>query len=164
MKTSTKLMLTVVVIASFGLVGVAKWVDAAPSQSPVAVMKERAAQAMEKSNGDGETNDDAKEQQESKDLQPLAKISAQQAQQAAETAEKGKATRIKLENEDGNLIYAIVIGQKEVKVDAGNGQVLYSEAMSGDLNDQTADRKRPRSSVQVPQSASDGDGETNDDR
>ena len=36
---------------------------------------------------------------------------------------------VKLENENGSLVYAVVIGQTEVKGDAGNGQVMRQEAM-----------------------------------
>ncbi len=65
---------------------------------------------------------------------------------------------MKLENEDGNVIYAVAIGQKEVKVDAGNGRVLYTDA----ANSEGSEVKRPSSSIQVAE-VSDGDGETNDD-
>ena len=184
MKTSTKLILTAVAIGTLGLGGLAKLVNAAQTQSPVAVMP--AAQVTEKSDGDGEanpateapenasvaqlqannqkaeasdgdgeTNDDAKEQQESQKLQPLAKITPQQAQQAAEASVKGSASNVKLESENGNLVYAVEIGQNEVTVDAGNGRVLGTNTPTSENNEKT----QPRSSIQVPQS----DGETNDD-
>lgn len=162
MKTSTKLILAAAAISTLGLGGLAKLVNAAQTQAPVAVMP-RAAQGVEKSDGDGETNDDVKEQQESNKLQSFAKINAQQAQQSAETVEKGKATSVKLENENGNLVYAVVIGQKEVKVDAGTARVLYTEALHHAQKDDKTDSNHPRSSVQVPQTTGDGDGETNDD-
>lgn len=116
-------------------------------------------QVAEASDGDGETNDDMKDQQESAKLQPLAKITPQQAQQSAEQVAGGKASSVKLENEDGNLVYAVVIGQQEVKVDAGNGKVLYTDREGSEQNEST----RPRSSIQVTQSNGDGDGEANDD-
>ena len=93
-----------------------------------------------------EANDDVEEQEQAK-LQPLAKITAMQAQQAAETAEVGKATKVKLENEDGNLIYSVIIGQKEVAVDAGNGKVLYAE--NDNQNDDKNATYRPKNSIQV---------------
>ncbi|MGV0029006.1 PepSY domain-containing protein [Phormidesmis priestleyi] len=161
MKTPTKLILTAAAIATFGIGGLSKLVNATQTQSPVAVMP--AAQVAVKSDGDGETNDDLKDQQEAKKLQSLAKITPQQAQQSAEAAERGKATSVKLENEDGNLVYAVAIGQKEVKVDAGNAHVLYTESVKGDRKDDKNDSNHPRSSIQVAQSADDGDGETNDD-
>ncbi|MFN6536567.1 MAG: PepSY domain-containing protein [Nostoc sp. EkiNYC01] len=119
-----------------------------------------ATQVAEASDGDGETNDDAQEQQEAAKLQPLAKITAQQAQQAAETSVGGKAKSVKLENEDGNLVYAVEIGQQDVKVDAGNGKVLYAE--NGNQQDEKNEATRPKSSIQVKET-SDGDRQTNDD-
>ncbi len=117
------------------------------------------AQGSEASDGDGETNDDVKDQQESAKLQPLAKITPQQAQQAAEQVGGGKASTVKLENEDGNLVYAVTIGQQEMKIDAGNGKVLYTNKVGNEQNEGV----RARSSIQVTQSNGDGDGETNDD-
>jgi uncharacterized membrane protein YkoI len=189
MKTSTKLILAAAAIGTLGLGSLAKFVDAAPTQSPVAVMP--AAGVTEKSDGDGEANpateapentsnsqlqasnpsqqpeksdgdgeaNDATEQQESQKLQSLAKITPQQAQQAAEASAKGTASRVKLENENGNLVYTVVIGQNEVIVDAGNGKVLGTNTPNNENNEKT----QPRSSIQVSQPGGDGDGETNDD-
>ncbi len=161
MKSSTKLILTAAFAGTLGLAGLAKLVSATQTQSPIAVMP-HSNQAVEKSDGDGETNDDVKDQQESKKLQPLAKITAQQARRSAETAEKEKATSVKLENENGNLVYTVVIGQKEVTVDAGNARVLYADTLGTDRkNNQNNDRLR--SSIQVAQGMGDEDSETNDD-
>lgn len=110
----------------------------------------------QQSDGDGETNDDAEEQQEAAKLQSLAKITLQQAQQAAESAVAGKASSVELENENGNLVYAVEIGKQEVKVDAGNGRVLYTE--NENQEDEKNEASRPKSSIQVP----DNDGEAND--
>ncbi len=140
MKTSTKLVLGTTILGTIALSGIAKFVSASQPQSIVAMISE-------KSDGDGETNDDA---QEVKKLQPLAKISAEQAQRTVEAAEKTKASRVTLENDDGNLVYTIVVEQKEVKVDAGNGKILYSEALqNGKDNKDSEHETRPRSSVQV---------------
>ncbi len=108
---------------------------------------------------DGETNDGANEEQEDAKLQSLAKITAKQAKQAAETSVGGQASNVKLENENGNLVYAVVIGKKEVKVDAGNGKVLYTE--NGEENEKN-EASRPKSSIQVANNDS-SDKETNDD-
>lgn len=116
----------------------------------------RESQQTEASDGDGETNDDVEEQQEAAKLQPLAKITARQAQQAAQTSVGGQASKVELENEDGNLVYAVKIGQQEVKVDAGNGRVLYSE--NENQENEKNEASRPKSSIQVPNN----DGETND--
>lgn len=114
------------------------------------------SQQTEASDGDGETNDDVEEQQEAAKLQPLAKITAQQAQQAAQTSVGGQASKVELENEDGNLVYAVKIGQQEVKVDAGNGQVLYSE--NENQEDEKNEASHPKSSIQVPNN----EGEANE--
>ncbi len=128
---------------------------------PLTVTNSRGnTQVAEPSDGDGETNDDVEEQQEAAKLQSLAKITPQQAQKAAETAHGGTATHVKLENEDGNLVYAVKIGQQEVKVDAGNGRVLYTEYANQE--DKKSEASRPHSSIQVTET-SDRKIETNDD-
>ncbi|MBZ9715416.1 PepSY domain-containing protein [Deinococcus multiflagellatus] len=70
--------------------------------------------------------------QEDAQVRALAKITPQQATQAAQAAVPGAASSVKLEDEDGSLVYAVVIGQTEVMVDAGNGQVLHQEAEDGE--------------------------------
>lgn len=110
---------------------------------------------------DRESNDDVEEQQEASQLQRLAKITPQQAQQIAEKAVGGQAQRVKLDNENGNLIYSVEIEQQEVNIDAGNGQVLYVQKTTQD-NEAMEEASRPRSSIQVPHSQ-DNEHETNDD-
>lgn len=58
----------------------------------------------------------------------LAKISSDQAKAAVEKSASGSASSVKLEEENGNVVYAATVGTKEVKVDAGNGKVLHTEA------------------------------------
>ncbi|MEH2451876.1 PepSY domain-containing protein [Nostoc sp.] len=129
MKTSTKIILAAAFVGTLGLAGLSRVVSAKQPQSFVAIERQHhsTTQVAEASDGDGETNDDAQEQQEAAKLQPLAKITAQQAQQAVEASVGGKAKSVKLENEDDNLVYTVEIGQQNVKVDAGNGKVLYAE-------------------------------------
>ncbi|MEA5594078.1 PepSY domain-containing protein [Rivularia sp. UHCC 0363] len=115
----------------------------------VAVNNSEKTEIAEASDGDGETNDDAEEKQEAAKYQSLAKITSQQAQQAAETALGGKAKKVELENEDGNLVYKVDIGNKEVMVDAGNAKILETENQNQEAND-AAEANRPRSSIQVP--------------
>lgn len=180
MKTSTKLIVVGTLLGTLGLAGVARFAFAGPAQPPYATIPEQRDHKLtaQASNGDGETKDDIKGQtsdgdketndgvkeeaadlKESARLQPLAKITAQQAQQAAEATQGGQASSVKLENEDGNLVYAVKIGKQEVKVDAGNGKVLYTETAN-----QENEANRPRSSIQVSEApGGDGDGETNDD-
>ena len=66
------------------------------------------------------------EQQETESLQSLAKITLEQAKQAAEEAVGGTASSVELEVENGSLVYQVEIGQTDVVVDAGNGEVLYT--------------------------------------
>ncbi|MEH2296714.1 PepSY domain-containing protein [Nostoc sp.] len=156
MKTSTKIIFAAAFVGTLGFAGLSRVVSAKQPQSFLAIARQNhnVTQVAEASDGHGETKDDAQEQQEAAKLQPLAKITAQQAQQAAETSVKGKAKSIKLENEDGNLIYAVEIGQQEVTVDAGNGKVLYVE--NANQQDEKDEATHPKSSIQVKES-SDGD-------
>jgi len=106
-----------------------------------------------------EMDDDREDQQEAAKLQPLAKITIQEAKQAAQTAVAGTASSVKLENENGNLVYEVVIGQQEVMVDAGNGNVLYTENINQE--DEHNEALRPKSSIQVSDS-NERNAETND--
>lgn len=161
MKTSAKLAVAAAYIGSLGFVVIAQTVQAAQSQPQVTMVSQRSSytQIAEASDGDGETNDSAKEQTEATKLQSLAKITPQQAQQAAETVQGGRASRVKLEDENGNLVYAVTIGQQELLVDAGNGRVLSNSNPNTEQNDGI----QTRSSIQVPNS-SHRDSETNDSR
>ncbi len=152
MKTSTTIILAAAFVGTLGLAGLSRVVTAKQPQSFVTIVRQHhsATQVTEASDGDGETNDDG---QEAAKLQPLAKITAQQAKIAAEASVGGKAKSVKLENEDGNLIYAVKIGQQEVTVDAGNGKVLYVE--NANEQDEKNEASRPKSSIQV-QENSDG--------
>jgi uncharacterized membrane protein YkoI len=161
MKTSIKVILVAATVGVLGMAGLAKAVLAGQNQSINAVVPQHSSMIAqktteigEKSDRDRETNDDVKDSQESSKLQSLAKITPQQAQQSAEAANQGtKASQVKLENENGNLIYAVTIGQTEVTVDAGNGKVLSSSESEAN------EGNRPHSSIQVSQSKV-GDGET----
>ena len=193
MKNATKVIAIFSLVGTMGIAGLARNVYASQSQTrpqiallndgnsannitnakqvkSVAINDTRKSTKMaQTSDGDGETNDDAEEKQETAKLQPLAKITAQQAQQAAEASVNGKASRVKLENEDSNLVYAVVIGQQEVKVDAGNGEVLYTE--NDNQENDTNEASRLKSSIQVSQNNNgdaasgmpEGHRETNDD-
>ncbi len=66
---------------------------------------------------------------EAKQLASLATINSDQAKAAAEKNAGGSASSVKLEEENGNIVYAVTVGTKEVKVDAGNGNVLATEAV-----------------------------------
>ena len=62
----------------------------------------------------------------------LATITADDASRAALAAQPGTVTDVQLENENGNLVYSVLVdtgnGSVDVKVDAGNGTVLTTEA------------------------------------
>ena len=69
------------------------------------------------------------EQDESAALQSLAKISADQAKAAALAANAGATVKsVTLQGENGSLVYGVELANgMDVKVDAGNGQVLHTE-------------------------------------
>jgi len=99
------------------------------------------------SDGDGELPDQQEEQQEDAQLRSLARISADQARQSAEAVQHGTADRITLENEDGNVVYKVMIAQVEITVDAGNAKVLQVEQ----VNSESEQNDVPfSSSIQVP--------------
>ncbi|MDB5099465.1 MAG: hypothetical protein JWM80_3886 [Cyanobacteria bacterium RYN_339] len=80
---------------------------------------------------DVEENDQAEAQR----LAALAKITPAQAIAAARQRAGGVAGQAKLEEEDGFLVYAVHVGDQEVVVDAGNGQVLAMEREEADERD-----------------------------
>ncbi len=157
MKTSTKAVLIATLVGLVGIGGLAKTARAIPMQST----QPSAIEVADRETGEAKNDqNDQMDTAQSAKLRALAKITPQQAQQAAEAAVSGKATSVKLENEDGSLVYAVAIAQKEVKVDAGNGRVLYTDS----LNNEGSESNHVRSSIQVSQTGKgDGDGETNDD-
>lgn len=67
-------------------------------------------------------------------LAPLATVTADEATAAASASQPGTVLSTELENENGNVVYSVVIdtgsGMVDVKVDAGNASVLGSD--SGD--------------------------------
>lgn len=73
--------------------------------------------------------------QEQSQYQALAKITAAQASTAAQAKVPGKVLSVKLEEEDGFLVYEVKIGTMEVLVDAGNGQVLSQSAADTEESD-----------------------------
>jgi uncharacterized membrane protein YkoI len=66
-------------------------------------------------------------------LAALVRIDASRANSAALAQVPGTVLRVALDNENGNLVYSVQIKTasneiKDVKVDAGNGSVLYVDA------------------------------------
>ena len=77
---------------------------------------------------------DVSEDQEAATLQSLATITQDQAEQAAlATAPGATVTKVTLDNENGWVVYSVTLDNgTEVKVDAGDGQVLATETDEGD--------------------------------
>lgn len=99
-------------------------------------------ESRETSDKAGENESEAEDQAEvaeSARLQSLATISADQAKSAALAQVAGTVTKVELENEDGNVVYGVEIktadGERDVKVDAGNGSVLHVEKGDGEDDD-----------------------------
>ena len=163
MKTVLKLMtLAAIGIAAISVVGLSKLTSvsaqSAPTSAPASTQKPAAP--AKASNGNGETHDDAQSAGETARLQALATITPQQAQQTAEQKMGKPADKVEIENDRGSLVYAVGFGQQDVKVDAGNGQILYTD----NQNDGENNVAHPKSSIQISGTgAGDGDGETNDD-
>jgi uncharacterized membrane protein YkoI len=63
-----------------------------------------------------------------KDLAGQAKISEAQAIAAATRAASGALNEVDLEQAGGRLVYTVDVGAKDIKVDAGNGQVVAVDA------------------------------------
>ena len=59
-----------------------------------------------------------------KDLLPLPKISLAQANAAAQNAVDGSLGQVDLERYQGRVVYMVDVGDREVRVDAANGQVV----------------------------------------
>ena len=76
------------------------------------------------------------ESTEATQLAALAKVTADEAGAAATAAVPGTVTGIRLENEDGSVVYTVEVstttGTVDVTVDAGTGAVLAQEADSAD--------------------------------
>jgi uncharacterized membrane protein YkoI len=67
----------------------------------------------------------------------LAKITLQQATTIASNAQSGNISKAELQNEDGFLVYNIVVVSPdkkihEIKVDAGNGSILRTDVDSAE--------------------------------
>jgi uncharacterized membrane protein YkoI len=67
----------------------------------------------------------------------LAKITLQQATTIASNAQSGNISKAELQNEDGFLVYNVVVVSQdkkihEIKVDAGNGSILRTDVDSTD--------------------------------
>lgn len=80
-----------------------------------------------------QSDDDSQaEGAETSRYQAMAKVSMDEAIKAAQAAlnTTQAPARASLENENGYLVWEVVIGSQEVKVDAGTGKVLHTEQVS----------------------------------
>ena len=82
---------------------------------------------------ENETSDDGSEAAEEQQLQGLAKIDRSQAEQAALKEVPGTVKEAELGDENGYVVWEVEVAAddgsyREVKVDAGNGQILAQEA------------------------------------
>lgn len=129
MNDKLKIALAATGVGIISLVAISRTSFAQSSMpSPIAVLQQQTqAIKADMGDGDGEENDDAQEQQESAKLQSLAKITPLAARSAAEAKQGGKASRVKLEDENGRVVYAVMIGKTEVTVDATDGRILSTE-------------------------------------
>ena len=80
------------------------------------------------------------EQGESTALASKAKITANQAKKIAEAKVGSTASAVKLANENGSLVYEVKTAKQEIKVDAGNGNVL--KIGQADNKKEQADNKK----------------------
>ncbi|HHW42414.1 peptidase [Desulfofundulus thermobenzoicus] len=143
---------------------------AAPTGQPAAVVSQSGSQQQQNEQKPAYTssiqmpdtgNDNTEkgrdnEAAENASLQSLAKISAEQAKSSALKAVAGKVTGVSLDNENGNVVYSVEIqtakGLTDVKVDAGNGQVLAQETGEDDHGNQAHE-------VEKGATGTDNDGE-----
>jgi len=90
--------------------------------------------AIEEQSGDQNEADNATEPQQSgvlddgKDLLPQAGIKLDQAIAAAQSAASGPVGEVDLEHYQGNLVFNVDVGDKDVKVDAHTGAVLSADS------------------------------------
>lgn len=100
---------------------------------------------------EGQGHDAAEEGQdneavESTSLQSVAKITVKQAEASALKAVPGKVTGVALENENGNVVYSVGVqtttGITDVKIDAGNAQVLSQDRQQDRQGDHESDQEK----------------------
>lgn len=163
MNNKLKIVLAATGFGIVALIGISRSSFAqSATQSPVAVLRQlKQVVKPDIGDNDAEKNDDVQDQQELAKLQKLIKITPQQAQQAAEAIQLGKVSSVKLENENGNVVYSVVIGKAEVVVDAGNARIL-SNTSDRENGKEASEQKQPKSSIQTSVDPSDGDGEKKD--
>jgi len=113
---------------AFGLLGAGYAASGGQTQSPAYKSSIQVKDQNRKEQGERH-----EERGEAAQLASLAKIDVSQASSAALAQVPGTVLKVALDNENGNLVYSVEIKTgsneiKDVKVDAGNGQVLHMDA------------------------------------
>lgn len=114
--------------------------DPQPAQAPAAAQQDNEGGEQNpsyKSSITAPEQEFESEGAEAEALQSKATISSAEAKSAALAAVPGTAGQVELDNENGAVVYSVEItkadGSKlDVKVDAGNADVLHQEADDGD--------------------------------
>ena len=150
MNNSIKTILTVLLV---GTLGAGSLITVALANTNDRSNKTLMTQAVEdetemEEDRESEAEEKLEEEQEAARLQPLAKISADRAREAALQVQDGEVTELELEAENGSLVYEVTIGETEVFVDAGNGDILYTQGVNEKI-DEATEQARPRGSIQV---------------
>jgi uncharacterized membrane protein YkoI len=99
------------------------------------------AQQAPQTTGDETRQEEQNEAAEAQQLQSLAKIDQNAAEQAALQAVPGTVKEVELGNENGYVVWEVEVAGNdgtlyEVKVDAGNGQVLHQETEDDEGSEQ----------------------------
>lgn len=167
MKNSIKTLLSLGLVTALGTGGTILIANA-QDNAPKASRDAQVAQTVDNEANEGPENEadegpeneaeDANDAQEMAQYEALATITAEQAKQKAEAAQGATATKVELDEDDGSLVYEVRFANKtEVLVDAGNGEILKTEAAGEEENDAT---ETPiKGSIQVPADANE-QGET----
>lgn len=119
MKKATKVILAISTAGTLAAFGVSQFVSA-QSPSPV-------NDAIEQ-DGRDETDEDEANATNATELQRLATVTLLQAVQTVEQAANAPAFSAELERENGQVVYAVMVGEQEFLIDASNGQVIATEA------------------------------------
>lgn len=85
-----------------------------------------AADAAEVEGGDAQAQSGTLD--DGKDLLPQARITVEQAVAAAQAIASGSAGEVDLERAKGRLVFNVDVGDKDVKVDAGDGSIVAVDA------------------------------------
>jgi uncharacterized membrane protein YkoI len=147
--------LAVLLLGSLGI-GVVMAQQNTPDVAPVAAQQEDGPDQQEPLYGgsiavDQAQQEDTSEADEAAALQGMATISPEEAKAAAAAANAGTtAVMVELDNENGVLVYSVQMSNGlDVKVDAGNGQVVHIEQDNTDQETGDLDNVQEESESQA---------------